>query len=151
MARMHSRAKGKSGSKRPYRTAPPEWVAYDKKEIEELVVKLGKAGKNSSMIGLILRDEYGIPDVKLSVGKSISEILAAHGISQKFPEDLISLLKRAVKVAAHAKSNPKDASAKRGVQLTEAKIKRLADYYKRAGEIPEDWQYDIEQAKLLVK
>lgn len=151
MARMHSRARGKAGSKKPYRTSPPEWVSYDKKEIEELVVKFGKQGKTSSQIGLILRDEHGIPDVKLSTGKNVFQILSAHGITSRLPEDLVSLLKTVVKVSEHNKNNPKDTSAKRGAQLAEAKIKRLAKYYRRTGKIPKDWKFDIEQARLLVK
>jgi len=151
MARMHSGAKGKSGSKRPYRTSAPDWVSYEKKEIEDLVVKFGKEGKSSSQIGLVLRDEHGIPDVKLSTGKNISQILSAHGLTAKLPEDLLSLLRTAVKLGEHTKNNPKDTSAKRGSQLAEAKIKRLAKYYKRAGKIPEDWKFNIEQARLLVK
>lgn len=115
------------------------------------MVKLGKEGKTSSHIGLILRDEHGVPDVRLSTNKNISQILSAHGLTTKLPEDMISLLKTAVKVSEHAKNNPKDTSAKRGMQLAEAKIKRLAKYYKRADKIPKDWKFDIEQAKLLVK
>jgi small subunit ribosomal protein S15 len=42
-------------------------------------------------------------------------------------------------------------SSKRGMQLIESKIRRLAKYYKREGKLPEDWAYNLEQAKLLVR
>ena len=46
--------------------------------------------------------------------------------------------------------NKKDYVAKRGLQLTESKIKRLTKYYKRVGKLPENWKYDREKVKLLV-
>ena len=42
MARMHSRKKGKSGSKKPPIKFIPKWVRYKKEDVEELVVKLAK-------------------------------------------------------------------------------------------------------------
>ena len=42
----------------------PEWIEYSTEEIEELIMKLKKEGNSTSMMGIILRDQYGIPDVK---------------------------------------------------------------------------------------
>lgn len=69
MARMHARKRGRSGSKRPVRKEVPEWVQYTPEQVEQLVVELAKKGYQSAQIGLILRDTYGIPDVKLITGK----------------------------------------------------------------------------------
>lgn len=54
MARIYSRKKGKSGSKRPIKRVKPSWVSYDAKVVEQLVVKLAKAGKTAAEIGLML-------------------------------------------------------------------------------------------------
>jgi len=54
MARMYSRKRGKSGSKKPLKKAAP-WVKYKPKEIEEIVVKLDKEGNSSAKIGILLR------------------------------------------------------------------------------------------------
>jgi small subunit ribosomal protein S15 len=151
MARMYARKRGKSGSTRPYRESHPEWVEYSPEEIETLVVKLAKKGESPSKIGIILRDQYGIPLTKQITKKSVTKILEEKGIKQELPEDLMNLIKRAVNLDKHLTSNPKDKSSKRGMQLIESKIRRLAKYYKREGKIPEDWKYDINQAKLLVK
>ena len=62
MARMHSRKRGKAGSKKPMKKVLPLWVRYKSKELELLIVKLAKEGKTPSQIGVILRDTYGIPD-----------------------------------------------------------------------------------------
>lgn len=151
MARMHGHSRGKSGSKRPYRTTPPEWVAFNRDEVEELVVKFAREGKNASMIGIILRDQYGIPDVKLITGKTITKILEKHKLAPEIPEDLFALMKKAVRIKEHLDKNKKDNTAKRGLQLTEAKIRRLADYYKEKGKLPKDWKYSLDTARLLVR
>ena len=72
---MHSRKKGKHGSKKPAKKTAPSWILYKGKEIELLIAKLSKEGKNPSQIGTLLRDTYGIPNVVALCGKSISAIL----------------------------------------------------------------------------
>ena len=47
--------------------------------------------------------------------------------------------------------NKKDYTSKRGLELTESKIRRLAKFYKREGALPVDFKYDPDKAKLLVK
>ena len=68
MARMHARRRGKSSSVRPARKEAPAWSNTDKAAIEKLIVDLRKEGTSGSMIGLILRDRYGVPDVKMVTG-----------------------------------------------------------------------------------
>ena len=74
MARIHARRKGKSGSTRPIREKTPDWTALNPREVESHVIDLSKSGKSTSEIGMILRDQYAVPDVKLATGKKISEI-----------------------------------------------------------------------------
>ena len=76
MARMYSRKKGKSTSKKPLKKSMPSWMGYKAKEVEIIISKLAKEEKTTSEIGLVLRDVYGIPDVRMLVGKKISQILA---------------------------------------------------------------------------
>lgn len=151
MARMHSRRKGISGSKRIFRTDPPSWVPLSSDEVEELVVKLYNQGNSTAKIGLILRDSYGIPDIKLITGKRITHILAEHGIEFKIPEDMANLMREAIRIHEHLQNNKKDIHNKRNFQLTEAKIRRLQKYYKRKGVLPENFYYSIKTAKLLVE
>jgi small subunit ribosomal protein S15 len=124
---------------------------HKKEDVEALVVTLGKKGVSSSLIGTTLRDQYGIPDVKLISGKGVKEILEENGMKPKYPEDLLNLIKKAVNIRKHLEENKKDFVSKRGLQLTESKIKRLVKYYKRVGELPKDWRYDPEEAVLLVR
>ncbi|MBW2977429.1 30S ribosomal protein S15 [Candidatus Woesearchaeota archaeon] len=150
MARMHSRKKGKSSSKKPHKKSL-SWIRYKPKEIELLIVKLAKEGKTASQIGLTLRDTYGIPDTKKIVSKSISKILAEKKLSGKIPEDLMALIKKDIAVRKHLERNSKDETARRGLTLTESKIKRLAKYYKQTGKLPEEWKYDPKRVRFYIE
>lgn len=129
----------------------PEWIEYSNEEVEELILKLRKEGNSTSVIGIILRDQYGIPDVKLVTGKKITQILKDHGQEQEYPEDLMNLIRKAVNIREHLKENPKDLHTRRGLRIVESKIRRLVKYYTREGMLPEGWRYDPKQAALLVK
>ncbi len=131
MARMHSRKKGKSGSKKP-KDASLDFVKYSKEEIRELIVSLGKKNKSASEIGLILRDKYGIPDVKAILGEKITQILKKEKL-YKEPEDLENLKSKAKTMEQHLEKNKKDINSKRYLELTKAKIRRLVKYYTRKG------------------
>jgi len=94
------------------------------------------------MIGLLLRDQYAIPDVREITGKRITQILEDHGIKFDIPEDLANLIKRAQRIRKHLEQHRKDYSNKRALMLVESKIRRLAKYYKRIGRLPPDWKYE---------
>lgn len=151
MARMHSRKKGKSGSKKPLVSKRNLWVRYKPKEIEMLIVKLAKEDYTPSMIGIILRDSYGIPDVKNLIGKSITQLLKEKNLNKELPEDLLNLLKKAAMIRKHLTNNKKDKTALRGLQLTESKVLRLSKYYKRKKILPKDWQYKPEELRMLAE
>lgn len=152
MAKMHSRKKGQSKSRRPDTAiGVPAWVDYKKDEVEKLVLKLRKQELSTALIGTVLRDQYGIPAVKDITGKSVSQILKEHDAYPKLPEDLRNLLKKVVTVSEHMDNNRKDYHSKRGLFLTESKIRRLVKYYKSTHVLADDWQYDRSRAKLLIQ
>lgn len=151
MARMYSRKKGKSGSKKPVKKTEPVWLRYGSKETEQLVIKLSKAGKTASEIGIILRDSYGIPSVKTVTKKKVNQILNENSLMPKLPYDLLALIKKEIALMKHVDVNKKDMTAMRGITLTDSKIRRLVKYYKRTGKLPADWAYDKKNAKLLLE
>ena len=151
MARMHARKKGKSGSTHPVKKIAPEWLQYQKDEIKDFIIKMYKEGKSMSHIGLTLRDQYGIPSVKAVMGKSVKEIIKEEGLLPKWPEDLMNLMKKAVKLRKHMTENKMDKHNQRVLQLTESKIRRLVKYYKSRGVVEKTWYYKPEQAVLLIK
>ncbi|MDD2778728.1 MAG: 30S ribosomal protein S15 [Candidatus Methanomethylophilaceae archaeon] len=148
---MHTRRKGKSSSKRPMLTENPSWVTMSASEIEEVIVKMAKNGQASAMIGLVLRDQYGVPDVKLATGKTVTEIMTEKGVASALPEDISNLMRRAISLNVHLRKNPGDVSNRRGLNLIEAKIRRLEHYYKDNGVLPENWKYSLSTAELMLK
>ncbi|UCH72255.1 MAG: 30S ribosomal protein S15 [Thermoplasmatales archaeon] len=149
MARIHARRKGTSGSTHPVREKHPDWSALNPREIESHVIELAKAGKTTSEIGLILRDQYAVPDVKLATGKKISKILEGNNIKPEIPEDLRNLIGTALQLRTHLESNKKDLKNSRNLQLTESKIRRLTKYYHSKKRLPDGWKYSPQQAKLM--
>jgi len=150
MARIHARRKGKSGSTRPIdRKKHPDWSSLNPREVEARIVELAKVGKSTSEIGMILRDQYAVPDVKIATNKRISQILEQKNMKPDIPEDLRSLIHTALQIKKHMDVHKKDYKGKRDLQLTESKIRRLTKYYHNQNRLPKEWKYSLEQAKLM--
>ena len=132
-------------------TENPSWVTMSASEIEEVIVKMAKNGQASAMIGLVLRDQYGVPDVKLATGKTVTEIMTEKGVASALPEDISNLMRRAISLNVHLRKNPGDVSNRRGLNLIEAKIRRLEHYYKDNGVLPGNWKYSLSTAELMLK
>lgn len=148
MARIHSHRKGKSHSTRPTSKRAPSWVTHSPEEVEALIVKLAKSGLKPSEIGIRLRDEYSIPIVKPILGKSLSDVLKENKLLGDLPEDLERLLARARRLQEHLAVHKSDRKNVRSLELLEAKIHRLAKYYKRIGRLNPDWKYSTVVAQL---
>lgn len=97
-----------------------------------------------SKIGIVLRDQYGIPLVKPIAGKSITEIIAENDLKPAVPKDLNNLLTKANKMTRHLSRNKSDATNKHSLELIVSKIRRLAKYYKNIHSLPENWEYKAE-------
>ncbi len=151
MARMHARRRGKSGSVHPPIKTSPKWVELFKDDIEKVICDLAKQDKTMSEIGMILRDQYGVPSVKAVLGKSIKQVLEENKLAPEYPEDLMNLMRKAVKLRKHLSVHKKDIHNTRALQLVESKIRRLAKYYTRVGQLPQGWRYTPEKAALIVK
>ena len=147
MTRIHSHRRGKSQSFRPM-NKKVDWVEFTSEQINEIISKLNKEGLNSSQIGVVLRDQYTVPSVRTVVGKKMKEILEDIDASPAIPEDLDSLVKRAVRLQNHLKTNKGDRKNVRSLELLEAKIHRVSKYYKTRNIIPKDWKYKAMVAQL---
>lgn len=149
MARLHTRKKGKSASHKPA-VKSTGWVRQSKEEVLALIEKLSREGKTEAQIGLALRDEHGVPSVKMITGKRISKILEERKVAPKYPSTLIDLIRKAVSLRKHMEANPRDKQNRKKLNDVESKIKRLVRYY-RGKKLPKDWKYSAEEAALLVK
>lgn len=152
MARMYKSRKGQSGSTRPHVTEAPEWSNTDKEAVETLVLDLAKSGLSTAQIGTVLRDEHAVPNARLVLGKRIGQYLAEQDMMGTYPEDMMNLMRQAVAIINHLGSgNHKDIHNKRALEITEAKIRRLASYYIGEKRLPSDWRYKRDELRLMVE
>jgi len=141
LARLYASKRGQSGSTRPISKKTPVWCKYQPEEIEALVTKLAKEDNKPSMIGMILRDRYGVPLAKPLLGRKITKVFEQSDLKLKTPEDLDALIKKAEAMKKHLEKNRKDYSSKRALNLIESKIHRLEKYYRSRSILPPDWKH----------
>jgi small subunit ribosomal protein S15 len=151
LARLHSKKHGRSRSRFPKRKVAPDWQPLSSDEVKELVRKFARQGYLPSEIGRILRDHYGVPSVRAAIGKRLVAFLEEEKLAPKVPEDLLQLLRKAVRMWNHLKNHKKDIHNRVKYQHLLSKIHRLSKYYKRVGKLPQDWKYTPESAALLVR
>jgi small subunit ribosomal protein S15 len=148
LARIHSHRHGKSHQTRPPSTTAPAWVTATPEEVRNVILKLAKDGASPSKIGLVLRDDYGVPLAKPILGKSIGEVISDAKAAPKLPEDLRDLMERAQRVQKHLQVHGSDRKNVHSLELIEAKIYRLSKYYKARGTLPSDFKYTAVVAQL---
>jgi len=104
----------------------PIWLKYTKDEVKAIIIKLFNKGLTAEKIGLVLRDQYGIPTVRL-YGIKMKEVL---GENFKEPT-LINLETKLQKIIDHFKKNKQDKKTGRSLMITKAKLKKVKDYHKK--------------------
>ena len=149
MARMHSKKRGKSKSHKPKGAVSES--SYSKEEIKKVALELAKKGTRPSQIGITLRDQYGVGNVKAVLGEKLNTMIKKEGSASKYPQDLLDLIRKAVKLREHMKKNKQDEHNKVKLMHVESKISRLVIYYKREKILASNWKYDPENAVLLLK
>ena len=102
-------------------TKKPSWLKINKEQAEELVVKLAKEGKSPEKIGLILRDQHGIPTTRV-YGIKLNKILKQKSIEVN--PDLNNINKKTEKVKKHLEKHKHDTSAKKALIKREAMLKK---------------------------
>lgn len=151
MGRTYGPGKGKSSSALPYRRSAPSWLKATAAEVTESITKMAKKGMTPSQIGVLLRDQHGISQVRSVTGSKILRILKGLGLAPELPEDLYFLIKKAVAMRKHLDANRKDKDGKFHLILVESRIHRLARYYKKAKKLPPNWKYESATASALVQ
>ena len=103
----------------------PTWVKMKEPELKKVIAEL--AEKNApSQIGIILRDQYGIPTTKI-FGKKLQAYLKELGIDRK--EDLENAEVKVEKMKEHLKKNITDRSAKHKLQKAQSHLNTTRKYY----------------------
>ncbi|MFA7707325.1 MAG: 30S ribosomal protein S15 [Candidatus Pacearchaeota archaeon] len=104
----------------------PVWLKYTEEEVKAIVLKLADKGLTAEKIGLVLRDQYGIPKVKI-YNLKISKIL-----KEKFQEPTnLNLNNKLQKIINHFNKNKQDKKAGLSLIITKAKLKKREDYSKK--------------------
>ena len=111
---------------------------------------MARKGSTPSQIGVILRDNYGIPQVKGITGSKILRLLKVNGVAPQLPEDLYCLIKKAVNIRKHIEKYRADKDGKFRLILVESRIHRLARYYRKVKALPPTWKYQSKKADTLV-
>ncbi|GKT16189.1 putative multi-domain containing protein [Aduncisulcus paluster] len=142
--------KGISKSSIPYVRAVPSWQKKTPEEVTKVICELARKGVSPSRIGLILRDRYGVGQVRFLTGSKIIRILKANGLAPKYPEDLTCLIRKAVSIRKHLSVNTRDKDAKFRLILIESRIHRLARYYRRTRQVEATFGYKSATASTLI-
>jgi small subunit ribosomal protein S15 len=116
-----------------------------------MILKMAREGVPAARIGLILRDQHAVPNIRAALGMSLRAFLAKEKALPEYPDDLLSLIKKAVRMSGHIKASKNDTHNQSKLNHVESKINRLVKYYSSKGTLPAGWKYDREKAALLVK
>jgi len=105
--------------------AKPTWVKMKEPELKKTIAEL--AEKHSpSQIGIVLRDQYGIPTTKI-FGKKLKSYLTELGINRN--EDLENAEKKVDKIKEHLKHNVTDRKTKHKLQKAQARLNITRKYF----------------------
>lgn len=115
-----------------------------------MICKFARKGLTLSQIGVLLRDQHGVAQVRSITKNKILRILRMNGLAPEIPEDLYHLIKKAVQMRKHLEKNRKDKDSKFRLILVESRIHRLARYFKRVKKLPPNWKYEAATASTLV-
>ena len=82
------------------------------------------------------------------IKKSITQILDENKLNKDIPEDLTNIVKKAIGLQRHLQTNKSDKRNIRSLELIEAKIHRLSEYYKKINKLEKNWKYKSIVAQL---
>lgn len=106
----------------------PVWLKTSIEEIEEIAANLAKQGYTTEKIGLILRDQYGVPTTRV-LGKKLGQILREKGVYSD--ASAANAEKKFERIKKHLEIHPNDKKSKRVLETRTARVRKLQSYKKR--------------------
>ena len=103
----------------------PTWVKMKEPELKKVILELSE-NYAPSQIGIVLRDQYGIPTTKV-FGKKLKEYMKELGIDRN--EDLENAVKKVDRIKEHLKDNITDRSAKHKLQHAQSRLNITKKYF----------------------
>lgn len=140
MARMHCSSKGKSSTMKPFTTTIPTYMLESVPEIKKIIIHLANRGNPAAQIGAVLRDQYGIGNVKDVIGTNLLDFMRKNNCAPAVPEDLTALVDKANGIRLHLSQFKKDNDAKYRLGLINSRLHRLVRYYKEKSILPGSWK-----------
>merc|ERR1711974_513430 len=107
----------------------PKWLKATPEEVCDQIYKFAKKGMTPSQIGIVLRDSYGVAQVKSVTSNKIVRILKSANLAPEIPEDLFHLMKKAVAIHKNLAVNRKEMDLKFRMVLIEARIHRCVQTF----------------------
>ena len=103
----------------------PTWVKIKEPELKKTILELSEKYA-PSQIGIILRDQYGIPTTKV-FGKKLKAYMQELGIERN--EDLENAETKVEKIKEHLKDNITDRHAKHKLQHVQSRLNIIRKYF----------------------
>ena len=103
----------------------PVWLKMKEDELKKIIAELAKKYQ-PAQIGLILRDQYGIPTTRL-YGKKLCHYLKEAGLEKN--ADLENAKRKFEKIKEHLKQNRTDKKAKHKLQKAQSRLNVLKRYF----------------------
>lgn len=103
----------------------PTWVKMKEPELKKVILDLSDKFP-PSQIGMVLRDQYGIPTTKI-FNKRLKVYLTELGVEKN--EDLDNAEKKVEKMREHLKKNVTDKKAKHKFQKAQARLNITRKYF----------------------
>ncbi len=102
----------------------PVWLKLTEEELKKIIAELAQKHP-PAMIGLVLRDQYGVPTTKV-YGKKLAEYLKELKIEYK--KDLENVEKKTEKIKEHMKKHITDKKAKHKLQKSQSRVNSMKKY-----------------------
>jgi small subunit ribosomal protein S15 len=94
------------------KTEKPSWLTMKSADVEKLILDLHRQGVTPAKIGIILRDQHGIPKAKL-LGKKIRKIIESSGA--QFPAEITDVRAKIMNLERHNTQHKHDHTARRSL------------------------------------
>lgn len=105
----------------------PVWLKYTEQEVKEIILKIieKEPTLTAEKIGLVLRDNYGMPSTRI-YGFKISDVLKEKNKYES--PDVKNLEAKTANLLKHLSKNKQDKRTGRSLIITKAKLKKAKDY-----------------------
>jgi small subunit ribosomal protein S15 len=105
----------------------PLWLKMSEEDLKKVIKELADKYQ-PAQIGIILRDQYGVPSTKV-YGKKLKAYLKELGVDSN--PDLENAQKKFDKITEHMKENVTDKRSKHKMQKAQTRLNILRKYFAR--------------------